>query len=596
MKWIPRSILLLIIFSLINFNSLLAQSAMINVDARKTTSLNGEWEVIIDPTGVGDWRKVWEEKKPQKKTDFVEYSFEGGATLQVPGDFNTQIRELTYEETTIWYKKTFHYLKNPDRRLFLHFGAVNYLTDVYLNGKLLGSHEGGFTPFQFELTNIVREGENSIVLRVNNQRLKEGLPGLGYDWFNYGGITRDVDLIETHDSFIEDYFIQLKKHSQTEVLGWVKLNGNKISQNIRIQIPELKLDYQTKSNGEGLAAVKFSAPFQLWSPQIPKLYKVIVQSEADTLTDFIGFRSLEVNGTSILLNGKHIFLKGVNIHEERPIKAGRAHSEEDAGVLLSWAKELGCNLVRLAHYPHNEHMVKLAEKMGLMVWDEIPVYQHIEFADPGVPQKMKTMMDEMIRRDRNRCGVVIWSLSNETSSSMPDRDKALIELSKQCRLQDSTRLITSVINDQGYVNNTINVWDTLYKYFDIMSINEYLGWYLPWQGKPADTKWKLVYQKPIFISEFGGEARFGNKDGPIDEAASWREEYQEQIYKDQIEMFGSTPNLAGVCAWLLVDYRSPGRMHPVYQKGYNRKGLLSELGEKKKAWYVLKHYYETNPD
>src|SRR5450755_837562 len=306
MKWIPRSILLLIIFSLINFNSLLAQSAMINVDARKTTSLNGEWEVIIDPTGVGDWRKVWEEKKPQKKTDFVEYSFEGGATLQVPGDFNTQIRELTYEETTIWYKKTFHYLKNPDRRLFLHFGAVNYLTDVYLNGKLLGSHEGGFTPFQFELTNIVREGENSIVLRVNNQRLKEGLPGLGYDWFNYGGITRDVDLIETHDSFIEDYFIQLKKHSQTEVLGWVKLKGNKISQNIRIQIPELKLDYQTKSNGEGLAAVKFSAPFQLWSPQIPKLYKVIVQSEADTLTDFIGFRSLEVNGTSILLNGKHI--------------------------------------------------------------------------------------------------------------------------------------------------------------------------------------------------------------------------------------------------------------------------------------------------
>jgi beta-glucuronidase len=599
MKKMSRAIqcifLYLIIFSLRSFNPLMAQSAMINVDARKTISLNGEWEVILDPTGAGDWRRVWEERKPQKKTDFVEYSFEGGPGLQVPGDFNTQIRELTFEEGTVWYKKTFHYLKNPNKRLFLHFGAVNYMTDVYLNGKKLGNHEGGFTPFQFELTKVVQEGENSVVVRVNNQRLKDGLPGLGYDWFNYGGITRDVDLIETPESFIDDYFIQLKKHSLTEVFGWVKINGSNNSQNIRIQIPELKVDYQTKSNKDGLAEVIFPAAFQLWSPKNPKLYKVILQSEGDTVTDMIGFRSIDVNGASILLNGKPVFMKAVNIHEERPLKAGRANSEADARILLTWAKELGCNLVRLAHYPHNEHMVKLAEKMGLMVWDEIPVYQNIEFANPVVPNKMNVMMSEMMRRDRNRCGVVIWSLSNETSPAIPGRDQALIEISKQCRWQDSTRLITSVINDQGYVNNELNVWDTLYRYFDVMAINEYLGWYVPWQGKPADTKWKLVCQKPIIISEFGGEARFGNLVGPKDEANSWREEYQEQIYKDQIDLFGKTPNLAGVCAWLLVDYRSPGRMHPVYQKGYNRKGLLSELGEKKKAWYVLKQYYESIP-
>ncbi len=120
-------------------------------------------------------------------------------------------------------------------------------------------------------------------------------------------------------------------------------------------------------------------------------------------------------------------LKRVNIHEERPVKSARANSEEDARILLSWAKELGCNLVRLAHYPHNEHMVRLAEKMGLMVWDEIPVYQHIEFSSPVMPQKLKTMLGEMISRDRNRCGVVIWSLSNETFPSIPDRDKRLIE-------------------------------------------------------------------------------------------------------------------------------------------------------------------------
>jgi beta-glucuronidase len=149
------------------------------------------------------------------------------------------------------------------------------------------------------------------------------------------------------------------------------------------------------------------------------------------------------------------------------------------------------------------------------------------------------------------------------------------------------------MNNQSYRENVLNVWDTLYKYFDVISVNEYLGWYLPWQGKPHDTKWKLVYDKPLIISEFGAEAKFGNRNGNTDEARYWSEEYQEKIYQDQVEMFRAAPNLAGTCAWLLADYRSPGRMHPVFQNGYNRKGLLSEHGEKKKAWFVLRSYYDS---
>jgi beta-glucuronidase len=590
MRRIIRSILVFFLFTIIRI-SLHAQEAMINVDARKIISLNGTWDAIIDPAGVGEWRQIWTEKKPEKKTDFVEYSFEGGPSLQVPGDFNTQMPELTYEECTVWYRKIFNYQKDSTKRLFLHFGAVNYIADVYLNGTKLGSHEGGFTPFQFEITDLVKQGRNSIVVKVNNQRLKEGVPALGYDWFNYGGITRDVNLIVTPNSYIEDYFIQLGKHSMNSVTGWIKLkSGN--SSKVRILIPELKLDNTYMTGQNGIAEVSFSTALQLWSPETPRLYNVIIESETDTITDRIGFRNIEVNRTQILLNGKPIFIRAVNIHEERPMKAGRANSTADARTLLGWAKELGCNLVRLAHYPHNENMIKLAEEMGIMVWDEIPVYQQIQFSSPAVSQKMNQMMREMVHRDKNRCGVVIWSLSNETNSS-PDRDKSLIELSKKCRLLDSTRLITSVINDQHYKNDSIRVWDTLYKYFDVMSINEYLGWYVPWQGKPSDTKWQLIYQKPIIISEFGGEAKFGSNSGPKDEAASWSEEYQEQIYKDQVKLFEVTPNLAGVCAWILIDYRSPTRMHPVYQQGYNRKGLLSELGEKKKAWYVLNQYYKS---
>ncbi|MDQ1772063.1 glycoside hydrolase family 2 protein [Labilibaculum euxinus] len=574
-------------------NYLQAQTAMVNVQSRNLTSLNGKWKVIIDPTGIGDWRQVWQEKKPQKKTDFVEYSFEGGPELDVPGDFNTQMPELTYFEGTVWYKKQFSHTKREDKRLFLYFGAVNYLADVYLNGEKIGSHEGGFTPFQFEITNKVKEGNNTLIVKVNNQRKENGLPGVGYDWLNFGGITRDVGLIETNNVFIEDYFIQLKKGSLNNVLGWVQLNGAKTNQKITIKIPELNLNYKTKTDDKGFANIEFSSKFTLWSPENPKIYKVAIESETDAVDDNIGFRSIEVKGSEIFLNKKPIFLKAVNIHEENPFKGSRAFSKEDAGILLNAAKELGCNLVRLAHYPHSENMIKEAEKMGLMVWDELPIYQHIKFSDSLVPKKMEMMLKEMVTRDKNRAAVAIWSLSNETYSSTPNRNDALISLTQKCKAMDSTRLISHVINTQGYGDNTFTVRDSLYKYSDIVAINEYIGWYIPWQGKPSDTKWEIDFpNKPVFISEFGGEALYGNNDLPSDEASNWTEGYQEQIYKDQVKMFKTIPNLAGVCPWILFDYKSLSRMNQIYQNGYNRKGLISENGEKKKAWYIMSRYYK----
>ena len=582
---------MLALFILINVKG---QTAMVNSQARNFTSLNGKWKVIIDPTGIGDWRQVWQDKKPQRKTDFVEYSFEGGPELEVPGDFNTQMPELTYFEGTVWYKKQFHHTKGDDKRLFLYFGAVNYLADVYLNGEKIGSHEGGFTPFQFEITDKVKEGNNVLIVKVNNQRKENGLPGVGYDWLNFGGITRDVGLIETNHVFIEDYFIQLKKGSLNSILGWVQLDGTtKANQKITIKIPELNLNYKTKTDDKGFAKIEFSSKFTLWSPENPKLYKVVIDSETDAVEDSIGFRSIEVKGSEILLNKKPIFLKAVNIHEENPFKGSRAFSKEDAGILLNAAKELGCNLVRLAHYPHSENMIREAEKMGLMVWDELPIYQHIKFSDPLVPGKMETMLKEMVSRDKNRAAVTIWSLSNETYPSTPNRNEALISLTQKCKAVDSTRLINHVINTQGYANNTFTVRDSLYKYSDIISVNEYIGWYIPWQGKPSDTKWEIDFpNKPVFISEFGGEALYGNNDLPSDEASNWTEGYQEQIYKDQIKMFRTIPNLAGVCPWILFDYKSLGRLNQLYQNGYNRKGLLSEKGEKKKAWYVMKEYFK----
>ncbi|HPR32342.1 MAG TPA: glycoside hydrolase family 2 TIM barrel-domain containing protein [Prolixibacteraceae bacterium] len=568
-----------------------ADIAMQNIGARQSLSLNGDWNVIIDPTGIGNWRKVWQEPVPKRKTDFFEYSFDGGPVLQVPGDFNSQLCELTWYEGTVWYQKKFVHTGKPGERVFLYFGAVNYKAEVYLNEKIIGSHEGGFTPFQFEITHQIVDGENTLVVKVNNERTSDGIPALGFDWLNYGGITRDVLLVKTPDTFIEDYFLQLEKGSDKHIKGWVQLNGPQKLQELVISIPEMDQRQRIQTDTSGRARIDISSKPVLWSPQNPKLYSVTLQSSSDSITDQIGFRNMDIQGTTVLLNGSPVFLKAVNIHEENPYKKARAFSADDDKALLTAAKELGCNMVRLAHYPHNETLVRMAEQMGLMVWSEIPVYQHIAFDDPTTQQLMMHMLGEMIGRDKNRCGVIVWSVSNETYPSRA-RDSMNVTMARYCRESDPTRLVSAAINDQGYRNNTFDVWDTLYRHFDLIALNQYLGWYVPWQGKPEEVQWKLVADKPLFISEFGGEAKFGSNYGPKDQAAYWSEEYQEQIYHDQVTLFEYTPNLCGVCPWLLFDYRSTSRLHPVYQNGYNRKGLLSENGEKKKAWYVVKSYYD----
>ncbi len=564
--------------------------AMQNIYSRNTTSLNGSWQSIIDPTNNGEWRQVWKEPVIENNHQFFEYSFDGGPTLNVPGDFNSQLPELKFYESTIWYRRHFNLEPETGKRYFLHFGAVNYKAKVYLNEEEIGTHEGGFTPFQFEISNKVKPGQNTIVVWVNNRRSKDGVPAEGYDWLNYGGITRDVHLVTTNQTYIDDYFIQLKKGSKNEVDGWIKLNGQQKSQTIKISIPELNRELSVRTNPDGHAKVNFAADFDLWTPENPKLYEVIIEAESDKITDRIGFRSIEVDGTQVLLNGEAIFMKAINIHEENPFTEARAASVADNKILLDWAKELGCNMVRLSHYPHNEMMVRMAEEMGLMVWSEIPVYQHINFENPQTVELMNHMLREMIHRDKNRCAVVIWSVSNETYSS-PARDKANIGMANICREMDPARLVSKAFSNQSYRNNTFDVWDTLTCHFDVLSINEYIGWYIPWQGEPSDIKWNFVCEKPLFISEFGGESHYGSNHGPKHMAAYWSDEYLENIYKNQVKMFDATPNLVGVCPWLLVDYRSTSRLHPVYQSGWNRKGLISDKGMKKKAWHIMHDYF-----
>lgn len=598
------------IFFLLSFYcSFSQQNLLINVYNRDYKSLSGEWNYIVDPYENGYYNYRYQpydqqknpgkgayflNAKPENKTELVEYDFDKSEIVNVPGDWNTQKENLFYYEGTVWYKKSFDYIKKKNtNRVFLYFDAVNYKAEVYLNGKKLGTHTGGFTPFNFEVTEYLKEKENFVIVKVDNKRLKEGVPTLNTDWWNYGGVTRDVRLVEVSENFIEDYFIQLNSKNKNQLIGHIKLNGKNISgKKIHLRIPELNIDQKFISNEEGLAALSINtANINYWSTENPFLYHVIIETDEELLSDEIGFRTIKTEGHNILLNDKKIFLKGICIHEEKPFIGGRANSPEDAEQLLSWAKGLGCNYVRLAHYPHNENMVHLADKMGILVWEEIPVYWTIQWENEETFGNASNQLREVITRDKNRASVIIWSMANETPAS-DARNIFLSKLAEQTRKLDPTRLISAALEQTNYKGdpNTRTINDPFADVVDIISFNQYIGWYDGTPEKCKNINWVITQNKPVIISEFGADAKYGFH---ADSLTRWSEEYQEYLYKETLAMIDKLPQLRGISPWILTDFRSPRRNLPGIQDGWNRKGLISSEGEKKKAFFVLKKYYES---
>lgn len=558
-----------------------------NIAARSTLNLNGSWRVIVDPFDNGKDR-FFHDAKPKDKQDLVEYSFDASPVMNVPGDWNTQRESLMFYEGTVWYRRLFEFHKSPGKREFIYFGAVNYRSTVYLNGAKLGDHEGGFTAFNFECTSLLKDGENTLVLQVNNSRRADAVPGIKYDWWNYGGITRDVMLVEVPETFIQDYSVQPAHGSQNEIEGWLQLNGSQARQPVTLEIPEAHVRETLKPDSDARATFRIPAHLELWSPEHPKLYDVILKSGDETVHDQIGFRTIEVQGGKIMLNGKPILLRGISMHEEAPFREGRAFSPEDASTLLGWVKGLGCNFVRFAHYPHNENEIRLADRMGLLVWSEIPVYWDIDWKNPVTLTNAEAQLRDMIARDHNRAAVILWSMSNETPVK-PERLTFIKQLAQDARELDSTRLITSALNHVDDTSADVRTLsDPLADALDVIGLNEYLGWY--W-GRPEDAdrmQWKSPWNKPLIVSEFGGGAIAG-KHGDADER--WTEEYQQSLFQHQLAMAEKMPNFAGLTPWVLMDFRSPLRMLPGVQDYHNRKGVISNRGQRKLAFYTLREFY-----
>ena len=558
-------------------------------------SLNGDWHYIVDPYDGGLYTFHRELRKdgfflngaPETGSDgLIEYDFSKSPTLKVPGDWNTQHDSLFYYEGLLWYQRDFSYEPIANHKTFLHIGAANYKSIAWVNGQQACTHEGGFTAFDCDVSASIHEGKNFVVIAVDNTRLADGVPTLNTDWWNYGGLTRDVSLIDLPAQYIDDYDLHLNR-DRTAIEGSVHVEGAEPGEQITVSLPELGRSVSAKLGTDNRAIFSLSAAgVALWTPEEPKLYKVRLQAAEDSLDDEIGFRTIEVRGTDILLNGKPVFLRGISIHAEAPIRGGRANNDEDAATLLGWAKDLGCNYVRLAHYPHDQRMTRTADRLGLMVWSEIPVYWAEHFGDATVLAKAEQQLREEIRRDRDKASIVLWSIANETPMT-PERTAFLKTLAADVRAIDSTRLVTAalLVRSEGHDKY---VDDPLGEALDVIGMNEYIGWYEQLPQDADTTIWHVSYQKPLIVSEFGGDAKAGVHGL---ETKRWTEEYQASIFRHQLPMLAKIPQFRGLSPWILMDFRSPMRQLPGIQDGYNRKGLISNRGEKKEAFFVLQNTY-----
>jgi len=560
---------------------------LIDLGLRQRESLDGDWNFAIDPYD-GCLRARWFEERYTDEAGRpypVDFSFDDWETIPVPSCWNVQ-KDLWY-----WYEGSAVYTRRIEfepgaagERVFLRFEAAAYAAYVFLNGEYLGWHEGASTPFNFEVTGKLR-ASNRLLVVVNNTRSLDRVPTQITDWFNYGGLHRSVSLVRLPATFIKTASVALRPDGSFATIAVsLTADGPDLDGEAQIDIPELGFSATLDVRG-GVASDEFDLTPELWSPDHPKLYEVHLRFGDDDWHDQIGFREIRVEGADIRLNGQPIFLKGVCQHEES-VSHGRSLTEEEIRQNFDLAKEMGCVYLRLAHYPHNGLVARIADEVGLLLWEEVPVYWTMQFDSPEVLANADNQLRELILRDRNRASVIIWSVGNENPDT-DDRLNFMSSLVDTCHNLDPTRLVSAacLVDPVGLV-----IADRLADKLDILGINEYFGWYEPDFSKLPRLFANSRPTKPVVICEFGADAVAGRRG---QDTELFTEDQQLAVYRQQIATLSAIPYIKGTTPWILYDFRCPRRTN-LYQGYYNRKGLLSaDKTQRKPAFTAMQQWYRS---
>ncbi len=567
------------------FEKLVTAEDMIYDRFRKKESLNGHWHYAVDQYDTCIRAKWYEEHYYDEGGNSlpVDFSFDEWEMMTLPCCFNTfsDLYKL-YDGSMIFTRKFLYVRQKDDERMILKIGAANYLCRVFLNKKYVGMHRGGSTPCYFDLTDLL-EHENRILIQVDSTRRNNQVPALDTDWFNYGGIYRDIELIRVPKVHVKEFRIALEPDSSFKKIRVLVRMSEEITGTAILTIRELGIEKEIPVLG-GQGELLLDAEPEVWSPENPKLYDVELSCEGDEVRDRVGLREIRVRGMDILLNGKPVFLHGISCHEDS-VPNGKGLTDEERIENIRIAKELGCNFMRVAHYPHHERMAQLADELGILLWEEIPVYWNINFDSEDTYQDAENQLKELIHRDYNRASVIIWSVGNENEDT-DSRLQFMGNLAKCAHELDHTRAVSAacLVN---FKKNAIE--DRLEQHLDIIGLNEYCGWYT------ADLKMLPALfanskpQKPVIVTEFGADAYVGLHGTVTDKGT---EECQAFVYEKQIETIRNISYIKGMTPWILYDFRCPRRTS-VNQKYYNTKGLLSaDKKYRKQAFYVLQNFYQ----
>jgi beta-glucuronidase len=568
--------------------------------------LGGTWLYRADPGNQGIAQGLWRNVAATN----------GWTGVSVPNAYNAgNLTAASMQGSVGWYRRDFvlpsnafaRYVAAADRRWIIRFESVNYRATVWLNGHQVGAHAGAYLPFEFDLSGL-RSGVNRLIVRVDNRRSGSDLPpGPGGGWWNYGGILREVYLRSVQRADLSQ--VQVTPHlpcptcaatvtEQASVRNLssapqvVRLVGHYGGASLRFGSATLA----PHATWAAHASARIAHP-RLWSPDHPALYTATLAlsdgkgRRLGGYTTESGIRSVAVTPDGRLtLNGRLLNLRGVNLHEQDLLE-GAALDPAHLARLVGWVRAVGATLIR-SHYPLNPEIEELADRDGILIWSEVPVYQVAAqyFSLPSWVARAKALVQSNILTNENHPSVLLWSVANElpTPATGPESRYIAAAAALAHRL-DPTRPVGMAVSGWPGV-----ACQKAYGPLNVIGYNDYFGWYGAGGGTTDDRDALSPYldslracypTKALFVSEFGFE---GNRHGPVEERGTY--EFQANATAFHLGVFASKPWLSGAIYFALQDFAARpgwGGGDPLPDPPFVQKGVVDPLGHVKPAFSLL---------
>jgi Beta-galactosidase/beta-glucuronidase len=550
---------------------------------RECVLLDGHWDFAVDSKNLGI-QEQWFKQFPEQHRK-----------IYVPGCWNNEMGLYDYEGVA-WYQTSFTIRTYGHAKLIFH--AISGYADIYVDGVHVGEHYGGFTAFEVILPELAA-GEHTLVVRTDNTHNEQTIPLAHVDWYHYGGILRPVELQLLPDLYIDKVIIKYALNGNDACVdisaGLRRLAG--ASENIPVTITLnneiMHMNEETWPKEQEYLEVQLQQRWEnlsLWELENPALYTVRVIAGDDDYADRVGFRTVEVQNKQILLNGKPLYIQGVNRHEEHP-EWGFAFPPKLMDKDLDIIEELGCNSIRGSHYPQSPYWLDLLDERGIVFWSEIPLWQyHVpHMTDPLVRKRAMHMLEEMISHNSHHPSILFWSVHNECDTNTAEGVEFTKLLVNRVRELDDSRLVTYATHHA--------LDDQTLAMFDVIGINKYYGWYggEVEEFEPFMKDYHAYAESvgaghiPVILAEFGGAGVFG--DTGWEERRLFSEDYQADILNKALRIFREDSNIVGTYIWQFADIRSDARTFRDRARSFNNKGLVNEYRKPKLAYREVRRIY-----